>query len=446
MGRLFWKICLAFWLALVAAAAGTGTAVWLQRPTQEGFERERTFTPPHILATEMAASTLRHGGIEALRQWMTDASRIRPVLFFVVDDAGVDLLGREVPEQALAQAKEITSVSSTSRGAHLARSPSGERYLIFMPHTGQFPPRPPRPGPGPSLWLLIFICALASLAVSAVLAWYLTRPIRSMRSAFDAAARGRLDIRVSPLMGRRRDEIADLGRYFDRMAEQLQSLLLSQKRLLHDVSHELRSPLARLQAAVGLLRQDPGKLEASLERIERESARLDEMVGAVLTLARIEDGSLKTGTETIDIGDLVAEITDDARFEAEASNRMVRFRRIADVQVCGRTDLLYRAIENVARNAIKYTREGTTVEISMRTEAEPSYVCISVTDNGPGIPQEDIKRVFEPFYRGRSGADPKGFGLGLAIAHAAITAHGGRIQAMNSPSGGLRVEISLPRQ
>ena len=161
--------------------------------------------------------------------------------------------------------------------------------------------------------LPISIGILASLGFSALLAWYLAKPIRHLRGAFDAAAAGKLDTRIGPRMGRRRDEIADLGRDFDRMAHQLQILLGSQRRLLHDVSHELRSPLARLQAAIGLARQQPEKLDASLDRIERESGRLDELVGELLTLSRLEAGMSGAADEEVDLVELVAGIADDAR-------------------------------------------------------------------------------------------------------------------------------------
>ena len=212
--------------------------------------------------------------------------RVRPFPMLVVDDAGQDLLGRTVPEAALHRARALAETSDT-QGVRLAAAPDGKTYLLFVPLAFQ-PPR--RAEPAVPAWMLAVIGAATSLAVSAILAWYLTRPIRSLRWAFDAAASGRLDTRVRPRMGRRRDEIADLGRDFDRMVERLQALVGSQRRLLHDVSHELRSPLARLQAAIGLLRQDPARLEPSLERIEREAVRLDELVGEVLALARLEAG------------------------------------------------------------------------------------------------------------------------------------------------------------
>jgi two-component system OmpR family sensor kinase len=441
VGRLFWKIFIGFWLALVSAAAITGTAVWLQHHTQEPAPIELAGGPPSRLATDLAAATLRHGGVEALRAWMTEVQFRRPVLVFAVDDEGHDVLGRDVPAAALAAAREVAENGGV--GARRVAAPGGQSFVVFVtrpagPHLG------PRPAPRPVLAPveLITIGIATSLAFSVLLAWYLTRPIRNLRWAFDAAAAGKLETRVSPRMGRRRDEIADLGRDFDRMALQLQKLVSAQRRLLHDVSHELRSPLARLQAAIGLARQNPAKLDASLERIEREANRLDQMVGEVLTLARLESGTASRPKERVDLGYLSANIAEDARFEAEAAGRKLDFTVEGDAIVMGDADLLHRAIENVVRNAVKFTREGTTVEVKLRTTR--SSAILSVSDHGPGITTAELTKVFDPFYRGEAANGAPGFGLGLAIAHRAIDAHGGAIRAANAPGGGLQVEIELP--
>lgn len=433
MGRLFWKIFLAFWLALVAAAVGTGTVVWLRQDTSESAQLAGG--PRAGFGMDMAASMLRDDGVEALRGWMR--YRRHPMPIFVVDEAGRDVLGRPVPEAALARAKEIVRRRGESFRARSVVSATGERYLLFapLPPGTRFPPRPPL-----EPWQLVAIGLVTSLAFSAALAWYLARPIRSLRSAFDGVAAGRLETRVSPKIGSRRDEIADLGRDFDRMAGQLQSVITAQRRLLHDVSHELRSPLARLHAAIGLARQDPRKLEPSLDRIEREAARLDELVGEVLTLARLEGGTASGPDETVDFADLVADIAEDARFEAEAAGRKVALDSAEEVLVRGRAELLHRAVENVVRNAVKHTAPGTTVQVKLSIAG----VCalLSITDRGPGIAPGEAGRIFEPFYRGS--ADPGGFGLGLAIAQGAVAAHAGSIRAANAEGGGLRVEIELP--
>jgi two-component system OmpR family sensor kinase len=439
MGRLFWKIFFAFWLALVAAAAGAGTAVWWHRHTREAAEPQLSRGPPQMFATDMAAATLKHGGVAALREWMEDTSRTRRVRVFAVDTAGNDLLGRPVPEGALSRARELAE-SEHPRATQVVAAPSGESFLLFVPHSADPRPAPPSPL---SPWMLIVIGAATSLAVSAILAWYLARPIRSLRWAFDAAASGRLETRVRPLMGRRRDEIADLGRDFDRMAQQLQKLVSAQRRLLHDVSHELRSPLARLQAAIGLVRQSPQKLESSLERIEREATRLSELVGGLLTLSRLE--CVDPAAEPVDLADVVASVVEDARFEAQAAGRDVSFQPVGGAIVRGRAELLHRAVENVVRNAVKYTAPGSSVDIAMRLDTGPPRAIVSVIDHGPGIAPEDIGRIFEPFYRtGGVAGRPQGFGLGLAIAQRAIEAHGGQIRVANVAGGGLRVEIALP--
>jgi two-component system OmpR family sensor kinase len=443
VGRLFWKIFIGFWIALVVAAVGAGTAVWLQR-----LERAReappdlAVGPPSRIATDMAAATLRHGGVDALRQWMNDVQAKRAVALFAVDEQGHDVLGREVPATALASARQVVARGDDGKGARRVAASGGESYLVFVARVPGAWKERGRPPPLIAPWELIVIGLATSLAFSALLAWYLARPIRSLRWAFDAAAAGRLETRVGPLMGRRRDEIADLGRDFDRMAQQLQNLVSSQRRLLHDVSHELRSPLARLQAAIGLARQQPAKLEGSLERIEREATRLDSMVGEVLALARLESGTAARAKERVDLAYIAASIAEDARFEAETLGRNLRFNASGDAPVIGNADLLHRAVENIVRNAVKFTREGTTVDVRVHTTRTSAI--LTVTDHGPGIAAGELEKVFDPFYRGEAGTGTAGFGLGLAIAQRAVDAHGGAIRASNVPGGGLEVEVDLP--
>jgi two-component system OmpR family sensor kinase len=450
VGRLFWKILLAFWLTLIATAAATGAVIWALREERAGADSSVALGMPAVLATDLAAATLRHGGVDALRDWMGEVRRPHGIAVFAVDAKGADLLGRPVPEAALADARELADSRGSHRAVRAVEAPGGERYLVFAQQQGPRlrggDARPgggrggrPREGGG---WLMLAMGAAASLAVSALLAWYLARPIRSLRWALRSAAEGRLETRVRPLMKGRRDEIADLGEEFDEMARRLQKLVEAQKRLLHDVSHELRSPLARLQAAVGLLRQDPRRLEPSLERIEREAARLDELVGEVLALARLEGGKAESGEEPVDLAELVASVAEDARFEAQAANRDVAFQLAGPVLVRGRPELLQRAVENVIRNAVKYTAEGSTVQVELAAVGQRAR--LRVTDRGPGVAPGDAERIFEPFYRSGANASVDGFGLGLAIAHAAIAAHRGSIRAENAAGGGLRVEIELP--
>lgn len=305
------------------------------------------------------------------------------------------------------------------------------------------PPPPPRRGPSPPT-MLVIAALLASLAASALLAWYFARPIRHLRRALGEIADGRFDTSVQQLMDGRRDELADLGRDVDLMAQKLDHLVATQRRLLHDVSHELRSPLARIQAAIGLGRQDPHKIAATMDRVERETVRLDALVGQLLTLARLDAG---TGTEAVvplDVVELLADIAQDARFEALAANRELSFAGDIAFVIRGRKELLHRAFENVVRNAVKFTAPATTVEVRAELPT-PGRLRVYVCDRGPGVLPSELESIFEPFHRA-SGTDQDGFGLGLAIARRAIEAHGGAIRAGNRSDGGLCIEIELPSE
>ncbi|HWJ95498.1 MAG TPA: ATP-binding protein, partial [Telluria sp.] len=275
-----------------------------------------------------------------------------------------------------------------------------------------------------------------------LLAWHFAKPIRRLRAAFDAVSAGKLDTRIGakPTGG---DELTALGRDFDRMAERLEHLLEAQRNLLHDVSHEMRSPLARLQAAIGLARQRPDRLEASLERIERESERMDGMIGDVLALARLDAGVTDKLDDEVAIGELLAEVVDDARFEAQAAGKSVVLEGDTHALVRGNAELLHSAVENIVRNAVKHTADGTEVRAFITRDERAGEVSISVCDQGPGVPESELELIFRPFMRGSQGKLP-GHGLGLAIADRVVRTHGGQIRAINRAGGGLCVEITLP--
>lgn len=445
MGRLFWKFLVAFWLALVTAAVGVGVAVWLH---QRGSDIQLGRPPfPPGFALDAAVGVLRAGDVavlaKTLREWRQDG----PSGIFVVDDGGRELLGREVSAMLMARVRLALAEDGPRSPRELVLA-DGRRYLLFAAASSNGPPqepgppgRPPRQPPNPALSIAAGL--IASLAFSALLAWYLAKPIRNLRWAFGAAAGGRLDTRVVPLMGSRRDEIADLGRDFDRMAGQLQAAMAAQRRLLHDVSHELRSPLARLQVAIGLARQRPAELSDSLDRIEREAGRVDELVGELLTLSRLDAGIGDLPAETVDLVEMVAVIADDARFEARAAGRDLVLEASGEAVSVVRAALLYRAFENVVRNAVKYTAEGTGVEVAAACEPNGEFRLV-VADRGPGVAEADLAAIFEPFYRGGNGSEVVGFGLGLAIARGAVLLHDGSIVASAREGGGLRMEIRLP--
>jgi two-component system sensor histidine kinase CpxA len=279
------------------------------------------------------------------------------------------------------------------------------------------------------------------------LARYLTAPIRRLHRATEAYAEGDFNQLVGPSLGRRRDEIADLAQAFDRMARRLHGLMESHKQLLRDVSHELRSPLARLQVALGLARQrSEGRADAELGRMEREIERLNDLIGQLLSLARLETGAAPPGIETVDLAELLESVVADADFEARAQGRSVRILRSTPAEIPATPALLHSALENVVRNAVRHTAPGTAVEVTLDREAGGDRrVRVTIRDHGPGIPAAVLARVAQPFVRLSDGADGRsgGFGLGLAIADRAVRLHGGTLTLCNAPNGGLVVTIAL---
>ena len=230
------------------------------------------------------------------------------------------------------------------------------------------------------------------------------------------------------------------------MAEQIEALICSQKQLVGDISHELRSPLARLNVALGLARREAAPAsEAALDRIELESERLNTMIGELLTLTMLESGRAATEIQLLDLAELVVEVAQDADFEAADSNRRVEAAVPASCMVHGNRELLRRALENVIRNAIRYTADGTAVEISLQTDAADSAV-IRIRDHGPGVPEEELSDIFRPFYRVAKDRDRQsgGAGIGLAITERTMAVHGGSVSAANHRQGGLEITIRLP--
>ena len=327
---------------------------------------------------------------------------------------------------------------------------------IFGPPDSAPPMRPmsPRPFAPPPQgsqqggFLPPLIPMLAGSAVSLIfawlLAWYFSRPIRLLRNAFDAAANGKLDTRIAQSMGSRNDELSDLGLDFDNMAERLQNLMESQRRLLHDVSHEIRSPLARLQAATDLMQQQPERAIEFVARLQRDAERINTLVGELLTLARLDSGITGVTHETVELCELVNEIANDARLEANARHCRVDVSLPESIVIKGSHERLYRAIENVIRNAVLHSPEGSRVEIAVTQDYSTQYAIIAITDCGGGVPPSQLECMFQPFFRGETNCKKTGYGLGLAITQRIVKTHGGHIVAKNSAAGGLVMTLSLP--
>ncbi|HWC95585.1 MAG TPA: ATP-binding protein, partial [Candidatus Sulfopaludibacter sp.] len=273
---------------------------------------------------------------------------------------------------------------------------------------------------------------------------HLTKPLFQLGEAAAHLAEGRLDTRADPALRNRHDEIADLARNFDLMAERIEALITGQRRLLGDVSHELRSPLSRLTAALGLVKQGPPEEAAeNLERIGLEARRLDTLIGQLLALTRIDSGVDRGSPATFDLTSLVQEVASDGDFEAQTRKRSVAILRADACTLNGFEELLRSAVENVVRNAIRHTAEATSVEMWLQNDG--ARLLLRVRDYGPGVPEAKLQEIFLPFRRvGHAHAD--GAGLGLAIAERAVSIHRGTIRAINAPGGGLIVEIDLPAE
>jgi signal transduction histidine kinase len=327
--------------------------------------------------------------------------------------------------------------------------PSGKPYLA----AAQIGPGPPPDAPSesfplpPDLWLQMLITFMVSGLVCYGLSWRITAPVRRLRAAAQGLAFGDLTSRVAVSGEGTGDELSDLGRDFNLMAARIEKLVTAHKQLVRDVSHELRSPLARLNVALAIARmQSAGCAEPALNRIELEGERLNQLIGELLTLSQLEGGIALEKTE-VDLAQLADEVSRDADFEACAGNRRVHFVPAPGLVLWGNREMLRRALENVVRNAVRYTAQGSTVEVSLELAAGPQAV-LRVRDFGPGVPQEQLLNIFHPFYRVAEARDRQsgGTGIGLAITERTVTLHGGTVAARNIPSAGLQLEIRLPLQ
>jgi two-component system sensor histidine kinase CpxA len=296
---------------------------------------------------------------------------------------------------------------------------------------------------------IVLLRAGLALLVSGLVCYFLTRyltmPILRLRSAAQQITAGQLSVRAEVALELRRDEFGDLVRDFNRMASKTEGLISSQRQLLNDVSHELRSPLARMNVALDLLRRHVGD-DPALNRMEIDLQRLNEMIGRLLTVAKLEAASTLQNPVRVNLSELVSSVASDAEFEAQERGSRVDVVQAADLVVPGDPNLLRSAIENVLRNAVRFTAAGTAVEVNLRASAAvgADEATIVVRDHGMGVPEEELARIFKPFYRLADSRDSTGAGLGLAIAERIVRLHGGRIRAMNEAGGGLSVEIVLP--
>ena len=454
MRSLFLKIFLWFWITLLLIAVAI-VVTWSLQPEIVFTRWQALMTEALATHAQNTADTVERQGLPAAASYLQRLNRLGRMQTALLDDAGKVLLGTPSDEAARVGERVIKSgkpaFEMTPRVAYSAQfgtAPSGRRYVLVaeLPRVGPFYAFRGTTFTHILRWAL---AVLISGLICYLLTWYLTQPILRLRAATRELAAGNLAARAGGAIEERRDELGLLVRDFNQMAERIETLVNSELQLIRDISHELRSPLARLNVALGLARQRAGAEAAPhLDRIEREAERLNELIGRLLTLARLEGATAPPEQAPVSLSELVREVAEDASFEAESRHCSVQVNAAEDCTTVGSPDLLRSAVENVVRNAVRYTAEGTQVQIDLACVGEDGdrWAAIRVRDHGPGLPESELNNVFRPFYRVANAREREtgGTGLGLAITERAVRLHGGTIQASNAPGGGLLVEMRLP--
>ncbi len=453
---LFWRAFLTFWGAmaviLVCGMVLTASVAWYRFNSLDGLN------PGNL--TRDAAQVARTQGEGGLARWVRAMDDNYSALkIYIMDAEDRDILGRRLPTRLHDWLVAYRAgPDRATQSDYAPADPAGERVSWWDPQTLLLPDG--------SEMLMLFLpfdssrwevlalspVALAlllfALAVTAPFCWALTRhitaPLAQLRQATHALAAGRLDTHTPAKLATRKDELGLLARDFDAMAVRLKALVDTREQLLHNVAHELRSPLARLRLASELARRNDERRDLQLDRIERECERLDALVGNTLRLARV--GALPVPTEPLDLSEVVSSVVDDARYEAAGRRLRIDWETPAPILIAGDRASLASAIENVLRNALRFAPAESVIRVCLLTSA--TEASLEIEDRGPGVATQELASLFEPFYRAGSAAAAHtpggGAGLGLSIAQAAIAAHKGTISARNVAPQGLSVRMDLP--
>jgi signal transduction histidine kinase len=450
MGRLFWRMFLGLWFGSTLLMVGTSLLI-VSTVERSMPPVARTSIERFVSATVRSVLSLyEKGGPAAAAEVLGDVERKHSVRIYFLDGAGREILGRKFPAAAAAS----NSVGSARGDYEFASSRYGESEYLFQgdirtPAGGDYRAIVLLPGLTPpphsfllrSVWWPMLLSILAAGLISGFAAHHLVDPISKLQSAARRLASGELEYRIGHALRARKDEFTALGHDFDRMADQIGQLLGAQRLLMQDLSHELRSPLARIKVALELARSQssPGAL---IDHMDRDADRMDLLIGELLLLARLESSNLHQQREIFDVSELTANIVDDARLEGANSGHRLHALIAPGLSVSGSRELMRRAIENVIRNALRHTPAGTGIEVLVCRAQDRAM--IQVSDEGPGIAADSIDAMFVPFTRGED-ASKDGNGLGLAITRAAVLQHGGRVLVANRENrSGLQVTVFLP--
>lgn len=456
MSKLFWKIFLWFWLATTLIGAILVAMALTSNPREDYVRRQTHRLTDYGQMLIKAYEKEGPRGLDNLIRAFHDKEGLALVLVNVrTEPLGLQAIPPRLPKFAeparpgrLRPPPFEEPQPRREREVRHFTIPLERDYVLFA----EVPP--------PSRMEILFnpeiltirllVTFLVAGVVCYILARSLTSPILKLRQAAQEFAGGNLATRVTPRLGQSSGELFDLAKDFDRMAEQIETLLNSQQRLLRDISHELRSPLARLNIALELVRrQGAANSPRHLDRIAKESEKLNKMIGQLLAITRLEgssDSSRETGPVALE--ELLLRVVDDANYEGKTDGRSAELAILHPATIQGVEELLHSALENVVRNGLRYTTPNGPVAVSLARSADGRSAVINIGDHGPGVPSADLPRLFQPFYRVSEARDRQsgGAGVGLAIAERAIRLHGGTITAENCPAGGLRVTITLPLQ
>ena len=437
MPRLFWKLFFALWLSIMGFAVIMAMVNSKLSEFDVPQEPVARYNRDIDVLEQRLSRVLQNQGPEGTKRVLQELPRQLRNHVYLIDESGAEVLGRDRIRQALKS-------RDPQRQVRTLEDRQGKHYQLIVLR------RPP-PGallePGKrGVILRLMIAALVSALVSFFIAKYLAAPLVYLGKASRQLASGDLSTRIGPPLSDRKDEFGRLASDFDEMASRLQELQQANRRLLRDVSHELRSPLARLRVALEIARnREHAAVVGELDRIELESERLEALVDEVLVLLRESTETHPLKRETFDLCELLTDLRDMAGYEIPDGGGEIRLDANAPLIVDADRELIWRGLENLVRNAVLHSGGGN-VDITAAPAADGDVVEIHVCDSGPGVPSQQLGKLFEPFYRVEEARDRNsgGHGLGLAIALAAIRRHGGNIEARNRETGGLEMIVTLP--
>lgn len=454
--KLFQRIFATFCAVIICAIFVASFSFWLVQNTmaENRFKQTRAFESSLLRSTVTAFHLRGDAGIrEQLQEWGSDHGSDN--LFVIRGDDKTDILARTMDATTIQAAHEFAMNNPDSPLVQIAYNRLGEEYLFFVGDWDREQiPRLPSPFLIPGLpvapvwheFIILGFIGIVGLLTAYILASNISQPIRLLAHGMNRLAGGELQTRVSHQLAKRQDELYLLAVQFDRMAEKLQKLVEKERHLLHHVSHEMRSPLARMQAILGLIQVQPQKQEQHLLRLETELGRMDGLVGELLTLSRLETANVEMEKEPLPLVPFLQQLLDDNQELAAQKQQQLQWQcSIPEAaQVLGNAGYLYRAFDNVLRNAMAYSPDGSEISLRLR-ESDKQHWQVDIGDNGSGVDETQLPHIFTAFYRADSSASKPGTGLGLALTKHIIEQHGGSIRAENRHPNGLTVHFVLPK-